>query len=132
MDYDRENVADMLEPDILPTTRHAIALTWKDGSIKNMVLMLIDDRIAAADQLAARDRRIAALEADLRSMLTQSKERATLTAPEDTEIERLCQRLGYGAVMDAAARLWRRRDPVGAQLIGGCIAVIERALRPTA
>ena len=42
-------------------------------------------------------------------------------APEDPEILALCERLGFGAVMDSAARQWAIRDPVGAFFIGGCL-----------
>jgi hypothetical protein len=39
----------------------------------------------------------------------------------------LCERHGFGAVMDAAARAWRARDPIGAFLVGPCIRTAERA-----
>ena len=48
--------------------------------------------------------------------------RRTMTAPEDAEVEALCERCGYGAVMDAASRLWARKPyGSGAFYIGGCI-----------
>lgn len=47
--------------------------------------------------------------------------RRNFVAPEDTTVEALCLRYGYGAVMDAASRLWARRDLLGAFYIGGCI-----------
>ena len=53
-------------------------------------------------------------------------ERSIIQAPEDDEIDRLCQRLGYGAVMDAAARLWRRRDPNGAFTVGLPVALLRQ------
>jgi hypothetical protein len=64
--------------------------------------------------------------------LLQAETRARLIhADEDAEIEMLCKRLGYGAVMDAVMRLWLRADPVGAFIIGGCAGTyrntIERA-----
>eukprot|EP00919_Chromeraceae_sp_WS-2016_P053178 GHVR01126314.1.p1 GENE.GHVR01126314.1~~GHVR01126314.1.p1 ORF type:complete len:109 (-),score=18.73 GHVR01126314.1:300-626(-) len=46
-----------------------------------------------------------------------------ISAPEDVEIEELCERVGYGAVMDAAARLWAKKDPRGAFYIGGCLGL---------
>jgi hypothetical protein len=61
----------------------------------------------------------------LRSMMQEALQNAVqratnIHAPEDIEIEALCERLGYGAVMDAAMRLWMRKDPNGAFVIGGC------------
>lgn len=47
--------------------------------------------------------------------------RTQIMAPEDPEVLALCERLGFGAVMDSAMRQWIRRDPVGAFYIGGCI-----------
>lgn len=35
-------------------------------------------------------------------------------APEDEFIRNLCERVGYGAVMDSASRQWRSRDELGA------------------
>lgn len=46
-----------------------------------------------------------------------------IKAPEDTAVEILCERYGYGAVMDSAARLWARKDPRGAFYIGGCLGL---------
>jgi len=48
--------------------------------------------------------------------------RRTITVPEDVEVEALCNKYGYGAVMDAASRLWARfPHGSGAFYIGGCI-----------
>jgi hypothetical protein len=48
--------------------------------------------------------------------------RRHMTAPEDAEVEVLCERHGYGAVMDAASRLWARKPHgSGAFYVGGCI-----------
>lgn len=49
--------------------------------------------------------------------------RRHMNAPEDPHVETLCVRYGYGAVMDAASRLWARRDSLGAFYIGGCIGL---------
>lgn len=50
-------------------------------------------------------------------------------APEDAEIEALCERIGYGAVMDAAMRLWLRKDRSGgAFIIGGCEGTVRAIL----
>ncbi len=50
------------------------------------------------------------------------------TAPEDMEIEALCLRLGFGAVLSSAARLWARRDDTGAFTLGHCRAIVGSAL----
>ena len=62
-----------------------------------------------------------------------------LNAPEDRHVEAICETFGYGAVMDASARLWARKDPRGAFYVAGeCLgsdnleaeaqAIRERAL----
>jgi len=52
----------------------------------------------------------------------------TINAPEDAEIEALCERIGYGAVMDAACRLWHRKDPVGSITMGPCAVTVRAAI----
>lgn len=75
-----------------------------------------------------REELIAQVEGRLRDAEMRAQ---TINAPEDAEIEHLCERLGYGAVMDAAMRLWMRKDPLGAFIIGDCAgntrATIARA-----
>lgn len=45
-----------------------------------------------------------------------------IDAPEDAQVEVLCEKFGYGAVMDAAARLWAKKDSMGALYVaGGCL-----------
>ena len=53
-----------------------------------------------------------------------------IVAKEDELIRDLCERIGYGAVMDSAARLWRQKDPLGAFTIGPCVATVQAALAP--
>lgn len=48
-----------------------------------------------------------------------------ISAPEDRTIEPLCREIGYGAVMDSAARLWRRKDDSGALLVGTCAGLVR-------
>lgn len=51
----------------------------------------------------------------------------------DAEVQELCERLGYGFVMDSAARQWKQKDPIGAFTIGPCVAIAkaesERAMK---
>ena len=51
-----------------------------------------------------------------------------LGAPEDTEVRDLCERIGYGAVMDSAARQWFLKDNVGAFVIGSA-AILARSVK---
>lgn len=41
--------------------------------------------------------------------------------PRDEEIRKLCEKWGYGAVMDSAMRQWIQKDQMGAFYIGGCL-----------
>ena len=46
----------------------------------------------------------------------------SITAPEDEAVKHLCERHGYGAVMDSAARQWAKKPHgSGAFFVGGCI-----------
>jgi hypothetical protein len=44
----------------------------------------------------------------------------SITATEDDAVRAICERHGYGAVMDSAARQWAKKYK-GAFFIGGCI-----------
>ncbi len=54
--------------------------------------------------------------------------RSGIQAPEDPIVERLCEQWGYGAVMDAAARLWAQKDPMGAHTTGPCRITLQKAI----
>lgn len=44
------------------------------------------------------------------------------------EVEKLCERVGYGFVMHEASRLWRERDEFGAKgahTVGPCVVMTE-------
>lgn len=41
-----------------------------------------------------------------------------LNAAQDKEVLALCERLGFGFVMDSAARQWAERDSIGAFTVG--------------
>jgi len=56
-------------------------------------------------------------------------ERMIIHAPEDPQVRELCEQVGYGAVMDSAARQWREKDPIGAFTVGPCVATVQAALR---
>lgn len=61
----------------------------------------------------------------------ENKTRAKLmNAPEDAEVRELCERIGYGAVMDSAARQWQKKDPIGAFACGPAMGSIERIFKP--
>jgi hypothetical protein len=63
------------------------------------------------------------VEAERDEARLEAYDRRHMNAPEDPHVEALCVRYGYGAVMDAASRLWARRDSLGAFYIGGCIGL---------
>lgn len=44
---------------------------------------------------------------------------------EDAAVCALCERHGFGAVMDSAARQWRAKDGVGAFTTGPCVATVQ-------
>ena len=75
--------------------------------------------------------RMPALAAEMRSALELCDPdggRLGILAPEDAEVRALCERIGYGAVMDSAARQWRLKDQLGAFTGGPCVATVRRAL----
>lgn len=114
---------------------------WTDWKAANDACVAFDEPPAKADEgyrteyiLAAEHARIVAEKdaeiARLREALQYQVEcradamlRRHMNAPEDPHVEVLCERYGYGAVMDAASRLWARNDSIGAFYIGGCIGL---------
>ena len=52
----------------------------------------------------------------------------SIVAPEDRTIRALCEELGYGAVMDSAARQWFKKDKDGAHTSGACAATVRRVI----
>jgi len=82
-------------------------------------------------ELATLRAEVARLREVIREALHGAEARAAqISAPEDDEIALLCERVGYGAVMDAAMRLWMRKDPTGAFIIGGCAGSYRAAQEP--
>lgn len=61
-------------------------------------------------------------------MVKWADSRPGIEAPEDPDVLALCERVGFGAVMDSAARQWQRRDPLGAFVVGPCLATARRAV----
>ena len=64
-----------------------------------------------------------------------SDERESLPNPFDRsaveeKIKQLCEHLGYGHVMQVAADIWRRKDPVGALTVGPCVGMLNRVSPP--
>ena len=58
--------------------------------------------------------------------LTLSVRAKAIHAPEDREILLLCERVGYGAVIDGAARQWFKKDPCGCHTSGNCYGTVQR------
>jgi hypothetical protein len=65
---------------------------------------------------------------DLLELCDPDGGRLGIEAPEDAAVRALCERVGYGAVMDSAARQWRRQDPHGAFTVGPCVSSVRKAL----
>ena len=81
--------------------------------------LMQDERVRALEAENARLRDMEAIHTRARA---QHWLRRHMHAPEDAEVEVLCRKHGYGAVMDAASRLWARTPHgFGAFYIGGCI-----------
>jgi hypothetical protein len=51
-------------------------------------------------------------------------------AESEDAVIALCEREGFGRVMQIAADEWKRRDPVGALTIGPCVGLASRAAAP--
>lgn len=73
-------------------------------------------RIDDVDSLKSKIKRMSELLA-----LCDGRHRIGIQAPEDPAVLALCERHGFGAVMDSAQRQWARKDPVGAFTIGPCV-----------
>jgi len=71
----------------------------------------------------AAEARVTVLETTAAQQRAEAMMRRHINAPEDPHVAELCQLYGYGAVMDAASRLWARKDSMGAFYIGGCIGM---------
>lgn len=60
---------------------------------------------------------------------------AHIAAPEDPAVKDLCERHGFGAVMDSAARQWRNHpayDNIGrvsAYTTGACVGTVQKCLK---
>jgi hypothetical protein len=60
--------------------------------------------------------------------------RLTIHAPEDAAVRALCERIGYGAVMDSVARQWRSKSirdggGIGAFTTGPCVGTVQSTLK---
>jgi hypothetical protein len=56
-----------------------------------------------------------------------ARARYIISCPEDAHVLALCERFGFGAVMDSAARQWFKRDPNGSFVVGPCAAIARSA-----
>ena len=54
---------------------------------------------------------------------------AVIHGPQDGVVRRLCERVGYGAVIDSAARQWFLKDRDGAHTAGPCAATVRNLRR---
>lgn len=55
--------------------------------------------------------------------------RKNIQAPEDVEVLALGKRIGFGALMDSASRMWQKQKyGDGAFLCGDCISTVENMI----
>lgn len=52
-----------------------------------------------------------------------------VNAPEDAYVRELCERIGYGAVMDSAQRSWELKDAIGCFTCGPCLSTVRSLLK---
>lgn len=70
-----------------------------------------------------------------REMLADAVREAEMRAKHITDdriddiVKALCDKFGYGAVMDSAMRQWLRKDERGAIITIGCMSVCRAALQ---
>lgn len=103
-------------------------IVWEDTAWAYSVLAMVPDTVFT---LVAGYRRMLALEgiADVaRRSYDQSLASCARLAPEDAAVEVLGERIGYGAMMASASRLWHAIEPGGAFTVGSCYALLEIAL----
>lgn len=87
------------------------------AAARDLVPALAAEAAALRDEVA----RLRKVETWQIKMRADAMTRRHMNAPEDQHVAALCERHGYGAVIDAASRLWARKDCMGAFYVGGCI-----------
>lgn len=98
---------------------------WEKASLVD----LLRERDQLLATVAAQAEEMGRLREPLESMLNDGKARAdSIIDCCDPAVKDLCEKIGYGAVMDSAARQWRKKDAVGAFMVGPCIVIVELAL----
>jgi hypothetical protein len=68
----------------------------------------------------------------IRSIGKEMGRAGVIHASEDKIIKGLCETIGYGAVMDSAARQWALRDSygeTGAFTVGPCRATVKNVIK---
>lgn len=104
----------------------AVALSGREPLLTMWGWADIPDKILALKaQLGA----ALAVVADARLAYEQSVSRGRMpAAPEDADVRRLGDRMGYGALMSAASRIWFEKDSHGAFTVGHCFGVLKADL----
>ncbi len=116
----------------------ALRKAWADGMTVGLRHQDEEDRLtsernALAMKLEAA--RVVLRECEEVLELTDpSGQRLCIHAFEDAEVYQLCERVGYGAVMDSAARQWRQKPTrnggeSGAFVTGPCIGTVQSTLK---
>lgn len=89
--------------------------------------MTPDELKAELAQMTAEN---AKLRQEFENILEGAEARAThINDPLDPQIKELCEKFGYGRVMDCASRQWFKKDKFGAFIIAGCNGTIEHILK---
>jgi hypothetical protein len=100
---------------------------WVGKTDKGPIIRSRSGVVARVNHLPDAKLMAAALELlELVEMSVASRE--GICAEEDGIVLRVCQKYGFGAVIDSAARQWRDRDPNGAFTVGHCVATVQKAL----
>lgn len=91
-----------------------------------------DELCAEVDQLLARVEKLEEVLGDCIGILELSDGNGArargIRAEEDSEIRALCERFGYGAVMDSAQRQWFLKDANGCHTTGACALSVRKIL----
>lgn len=83
-------------------------------------------------QLSHRESEVAALRSEISFVVEQAELRHKhIHASEDPMIKYLCERIGYGAVMDSASRQWMDKEPKSGVFIQACYGLFKISLDKT-
>lgn len=95
------------------------------------ILEQVEEIKELRQQLSYRESEVAALRSEISFVVEQAELRHKhIHASEDPMIKDLCERIGYGAVMDSASRQWMDKDPFRAD-VTACLGLLKPILYRT-